>query len=70
VCLRHEILGSVALALSFCSVVCTSTLVAQEVLTDSGPMSGVNEGGLAIYEGISFAAPPGRRLAVAAAGSE
>ena len=48
----------VALALSFCSVVCTSTLVAQEVLTDSGPVSGVNEGGLAIYKGIPFAAPP------------
>ena len=53
--------------MSFCSVVCTSTLVAQELLTDSGPISGVNEGGLAIYKGIPFAAPPVGDLRLVAA---
>jgi para-nitrobenzyl esterase len=49
---------SAALALSFCSFGCTSTPVAQQVLTESGTISGVSEGGLSIYKGVPFAAPP------------
>jgi para-nitrobenzyl esterase len=32
--------------------------VAQQVLTESGPISGVRENGLSVYKGIPFAAPP------------
>jgi para-nitrobenzyl esterase len=32
--------------------------VAQQVLTEPGTMSGVREGGLSVYKGVPFAAPP------------
>jgi para-nitrobenzyl esterase len=47
-----------ALALSLYSFAGTSTLVAQEVLTEAGMISGVSAGGLRIYKGVPFAAPP------------
>jgi para-nitrobenzyl esterase len=35
-----------------------SIAVAQQVVTESGAISGVRESGLSIYKGIPFAAPP------------
>src|ERR1700723_2526765 len=32
--------------------------VAQRVVTESGAISGIREGGLSIYKGVPFAAPP------------
>jgi para-nitrobenzyl esterase len=36
----------------------TTTAVAQQVLTESGTISGIGANGLSVYEGIPFAAPP------------
>ncbi|HEY6345119.1 MAG TPA: carboxylesterase family protein [Bryobacteraceae bacterium] len=35
-----------------------SAAVAQQVLTESGAISGVRESGLSVYKGVPFAAPP------------
>ena len=35
-----------------------SAAVAQQVLTESGTISGVSENGLSVYKGVPFAAPP------------
>ena len=47
-------LASVLVAL----VQVTSVAVAQQVLTESGAISGVGENGLSVYKGVPFAAPP------------
>jgi len=36
----------------------TSLVVAQQVLTESGAISGVHENGASVYKGVPFAAPP------------
>jgi para-nitrobenzyl esterase len=46
------------IALFFMSMPLTGVAVAQAVLTDSGLISGVREGGLNVYKGVPFAAPP------------
>src|SRR5271156_787352 len=49
---------SAALALSLFSVLCTSTLIAQQAQTEAGAISGVYESGSTVYKGVPFAAPP------------
>jgi len=50
--------GCAVLALSLCTFVRTSALVAQEVRTDSGVISGTTQGDVSVYKGIPFAAAP------------
>jgi para-nitrobenzyl esterase len=44
--------------LVFAAVQVASFAVAQQVVTESGTISGVSESGLSIYKGVPFAAPP------------
>ncbi len=42
----------------FAATQLVSIAVAQRVVTESGVISGVSEGGLSVYKGVPFAAPP------------
>jgi para-nitrobenzyl esterase len=40
------------------TILLAGAVVAQQVVTESGPISGVTENGLTVYKGVPFAAPP------------
>jgi para-nitrobenzyl esterase len=50
---RLRFAGIVLAAIQFASVA-----VAQQAVTESGVISGTSEGGLTVYRGVPFAAPP------------
>jgi hypothetical protein len=46
------------IALLFAAIPLAGVARAQAVLTESGSISGVREGGVSVYKGVPFAAPP------------